>query len=144
MNPGGWLLAIIMLAMAGGIALYFRRSSIAREKARLEAYAAMPTKKYWGKQLSVPTDGPSCSAAKELADQRFKFDEAPCLPLAECTCKFACRCSYRLLEDRRSGKERREGYDRRDAVRYDPDNPPRRKGHDRRKDRDSPFKDYVI
>lgn len=145
MSPGSWLLVIlIVLALAAGIALYLRRSSIAKEKARLEAYAAMPTRKYWGKRLRVPTHGPSCLAAKKLANERFKFEEAPQLPLAECTCKFDCRCSYELLEERRSGKERREGYDRRDAVRYDPDNPPRRSGHDRRKDRDSPFKDYVI
>lgn len=145
MSPGGWMILIlIILVLAGGVVLYLRRLNGIREKARLEAYAAMPSKKYWGKQLTLPARGPACMAAKELADRRFKFDEAPHLPLTECTCKFDCRCSYKLLEERRSGKERREGFDRRPVVRYDPDNPPRRSGRDRRKDRDSPFKDYVI
>ncbi|MDI6750314.1 MAG: hypothetical protein ACOY6N_05865 [Pseudomonadota bacterium] len=145
MSPGGWLLVILVgLALAGSIALYLHRAHLAREKARLEAHAAPPPKQYWGKQLIVPTHGQVCLAAKELADRRFKFDEAPHLPLADCTCKFDCRCSYKLLEERRSGKERREGFDRRPVVRYDPDNPPRRSGRDRRKGKDTPFNDYVI
>lgn len=141
---GGLLVLLVVLALGGAIALYLRRVRIARERARLETYAAAPTKKYWGKRLTLPAQGHVCLAAQEIADTRFKFDEAPSLPLAECTCKFDCRCSYTLLEDRRSGKERREGIDRRPVVRYDPDNPPRRSGRDRRKGKDTPFNDYVI
>jgi hypothetical protein len=49
-----------------------------------------------------------------------------------------------MLEERRSGNDRRSGRDRRPAIRYDPDKPPRRSGRDRRKDKDTPFNDYVI
>lgn len=144
MSVGGWLLIfVVFIALAGGVALHLHRRRLAREKARLEALASQPQKKYWGKQVIVPTCGQVCLAARNLAERCFKLDEAPNLPLAECTCKLDCRCSYRLLEDRRSN-ERREGFDRRAAVRYDPDNPPRRSGRDRRKDKDTPFTDYVI
>lgn len=144
MSTGGWfLIFLIIIALGGGVAVHLHRRHLAREKARLEALAAQPQKKYWGKQLLIPADAHVCLAAQELAGRCLKLDEAPPLPLAECTCRIHCRCSYRLLEERRS-KERREGFDRRGAVRYDPENPPRRSGHDRRKDKDSPFTDYVI
>ncbi len=144
MSVGGWLLIfVVLIALGGGIALHLHHRRLAREKARLEALAAQPQRKNWGKQLIVPACGQVCLAAQNLAERRFRLDEASTLPLAECTCKLDCRCSYRLLEEKR-GYERREGFDRRGAVRYDPDNPPRRSGRDRRKDKDTPFTDYVI
>jgi hypothetical protein len=145
MTAGGWLfVSLVTLALAGVVALYLHRRRLAREKARLEAQAAPPPKRYWGKQLIIPPHGHVCLAARNLADRRFKLDDAPHLPLTECTCKFDCRCSYRMLEERRSGNDRRSGRDRRPAIRYDPDKPPRRSGRDRRKDKDTPFNDYVI
>ncbi len=48
----------------------------------------------------------ACDAAKQLTDKRFLSDEAPKLPLPECTAS-TCHCHYEHYEDRRDGEERR-------------------------------------
>lgn len=139
-----WLAAVLIFVVALGVILTLRRQRAAKEKAYLDALGAVPPKPVWGKHVMIPAKGPVCQAVKSIADTDFKAAEAPHLPLHECTHKFGCECEYRLLEDKRSGKERRDGVDRRPVVRYDPDNPPRRNGRDRREDKNTPFNDRAI
>lgn len=48
----------------------------------------------------------ACEAAKQLTDKRFLSNEAPKLPLPECTAS-ACHCRYEHYEDRRHSEDRR-------------------------------------
>lgn len=144
MSAGSWLPILILVAGAAAGVFYYRRARAKKEKARLKGRALPPKNVFWGKQFVAPKTGFVCEAAKMHADRCFKFDEAPAIPLPECTCKLDCRCTYLKLKERRSGNDRRSGRDRRPAIRYDPDKPPRRSGRDRRKDKDTPFNDYVI
>lgn len=139
-----WLLALLAIVIPLGLIVYLRKRQAAKERAYLTALAAEPETPVWGKQVAIPSQGYVCQAVRDIADTHFKQHEAPHLPLHECTHKFACQCKYQLLEDKRSGKERRDGIDRRPVVRYDPDNPPRRCGRDRREDKNTPFNDRTI
>ncbi|MEW6292682.1 MAG: hypothetical protein AB1544_05180 [Pseudomonadota bacterium] len=139
-----WLLAFLVVVPLLGLTVYLRRRRAAREQAYLEALAAPVEKPVWGKRVVIPPQGPACQAVKNIANTDFKTAEAPQLPLHACTHKFTCQCTYRQLEEKRSGKERRDGIDRRPVVRYDPENPPRRGGCDRRADKNTPFNDRAI
>lgn len=138
------MLAFLSVAILLGLIAYLRKRQADKERAYLAALAAEPETPAWGKQVVIPSQGFVCQAVRDIENTHFKKDEAPRLPLHECTHKFACQCKYQLLEDKRSGKERRNGHDRRPVVRYDPDNPPRRSGRDRRADKNTPFNDVVI
>lgn len=139
-----WLLALLVIAVVLALVVTLRKRQAAKDKAYLEVMAAPVEKPVWGKQVAIPPKGQVCQAAKNITSTEFKVDEAPHLPLHECTHKFNCQCKYQLLEDKRSGKERRDGDDRRPIVRYDPENPPRRSGRDRRKDKNTAFNDRAI
>lgn len=139
-----WLLALLAIVLLLGLIVYLRRRQAAKEKAYLAALAAEPETPVWGKQVAIPSQGYVCQAVRDIAGTHFMKDDAPHLPLHECTNKFACQCKYQLIKDKRSGKERRDGIDRRPVVRYDPDNPPRRSGRDRRKENNNPFNDGVV
>lgn len=52
----------------------------------------------------------ACEAAKQLTDKRFLSNEAPKLPLPECTAS-TCHCHYEHYEDRRDGEERRTPFE---------------------------------
>lgn len=139
-----WLLALLVIAVVLALVVSLRKRQAAKDKAYLEVMAAPVEKPVWGKQVAIPPKGQVCQAAKSITSTEFKVDEAPQLPLHECTHKFNCQCKYQLLEDKRSGKERRDGDDRRPVVRYDPENPPRRSGRDRREDKNTAFNDRAI
>ncbi len=139
-----WLPALLALVVVAGLVFHLRKRQAEKERAYLDALAAPVVKPVWGKQIDIPAHGHVCQAARDIADIEFRKDEAPPLPLRECTQKFDCRCKYRLLEDSRSGKERRAGIDRRPVVRYDPDNPTRRSGRDRREENNTAFNDLRI
>ena len=47
-----------------------------------------------------------CSAVKELGGQRFLSEEAPLLPLAECSNPQGCRCVYEHFDERRDNLRR--------------------------------------
>jgi hypothetical protein len=67
----------------------------------------------------------ACPIVEGLRDKRFLSDEAPRLPLSDCSSRWRCKCAYRHHVDRRAisrretdggrfpsprlGKERREG-----------------------------------
>jgi len=144
MPIGYWLSALLALLVVLGLVIYLHKRQTAKEKAYLAALAAPVEKRVWGKQVDIPAQGYVCQAVRDIADTRFKKQDAPHLPLHECTHKFGCQCKYQLLEDKRSGKERREGGDRRPVVRYAPDVPPRRSGRDRREENNTAFNDRAI
>lgn len=141
---GYWISALLAIVVALSLAIYLRKRQTAKERAYLEALAAPVEKPVWGKQVAIPSQGHVCQAVREIADVQFKKDEAPHLPLPECIYKSICQCKYKLIQEKRSGNERREGGDRRPVLRYDPDNPPRRSGRDRRKENNSAFNDGAV
>ena len=75
--------------------------------------------------VSVVGGSGACPAAQVLRDKRFLSNEAPVLPLPECSSPSLCKCVYCHYSDRRAilrretdrgrfprprlGKERREG-----------------------------------
>ncbi|MEE4163941.1 MAG: hypothetical protein V2I25_15670 [Woeseiaceae bacterium] len=52
----------------------------------------------------------TCSAVRELSDERFLAADAPRLPLPECDIAAHCECSFAHHKDRRSGKDRRSPF----------------------------------
>ncbi len=48
----------------------------------------------------------ACAAARELANVRFLADDAPMLPLKDCTNPSGCRCRYQHFDDRRTDARR--------------------------------------
>lgn len=59
----------------------------------------MYTGDYRAVALQHPAD--CCRSARALDGRRFLANNAPGLPLANCTSPGLCRCEYRLLTDRR-------------------------------------------
>lgn len=57
--------------------------------------------------ISVQAKALSCAASHELRKKRFLSNEAPVLPLAECTKRASCPCTYKHQDDRRN-KPRRD------------------------------------
>jgi hypothetical protein len=74
--------------------------------------------------VEIKACGPACDAVKRLSGKRFLADEAPLIPLSDCTLKSAgCdRCVYVHFDDRRAHRRRSvikdrsfQGQDRRGA-----------------------------
>lgn len=59
---------------------------------------------YRGVQVVTPPDG-CCSAAADIAGQRYLAHEVPRFPLDGCDSD-NCRCSYKLFNDRRTDLRR--------------------------------------
>lgn len=53
-----------------------------------------------------PPDDDACAAAVKLMGERFLADEAPRLPLSDCTHPAACHCVYQHFDDRRTEARR--------------------------------------
>ena len=71
--------------------------------------------------VSLVCESESCEEIGVLEDQRFLVNEAPAIPLQQCTSE-VCGCRYHHYKDRRSHSDRRqtpkraggeEGFDRR-------------------------------
>jgi len=56
--------------------------------------------------VTVNAGTASCPAALALKDVRILSEEAPRLPLAECTMPDDCHCTYRHHDDRRASPRR--------------------------------------
>lgn len=83
---------------------------------------------FWGVEMGQP----GCEAAHALLGQQFTFDEAPQLPLEDCS-SASCTCQFKGLKERRT-MVRRQQEDRRSALRFDKNRPPdRRSRKDRRR-----------
>lgn len=133
-----WLIATLVIAVAAWYFLKRRDSGIPAQ-----ATTKPPPKSVWGKLLVIPPGTTACQAAKAIEGQAFPRDELPVLPLVECTNRFNCKCRLDPLTEKRA-KERRSGTERRPNLRYDPENPQRRSGHDRREKNNTPFNDGQI
>jgi hypothetical protein len=83
---------------------------------------------FWGVKMYP---GSCEAAANELSDKEFTFDEAPDLPLEGCTAH-QCNCRLIGISDKRR-TDRRVKKEQRKKLRYDPSNPDRRSGKDRRR-----------
>jgi hypothetical protein len=66
-----------------------------------------PFKKSWH-AVSIAAGPLACPAAEGLRHTRFLSDEAPPLPLPECSSPWRCKCIYRHHSDRRATLRRRE------------------------------------
>lgn len=53
-----------------------------------------------------PDEHTSCEAARNLENIRFLADDAPMLPLSDCSNPAACRCKYQHYDDRRTDARR--------------------------------------
>ena len=82
---------------------------------------------FWGVEMC----NPGCEAARKLLGQQFTFDEAPALPLPDCS-SAPCTCQFKGLPDKRHSV-RRSGVDRRTDIRFDKDHPERRSRRGRRR-----------
>ena len=56
--------------------------------------------------VSVIAGPVACPAIEGLRDKRFLSDEAPLLPLPECSSPWGCKCTYRHFSDRRANPRR--------------------------------------
>ncbi len=115
------VLAIFMLRRAGGT-----KPSGAAAKPGASVPASIV-------RIHAPQDALSCESVQQLRDQRYSRDETPSLPLTSCTMPDNCRCRYIASTERRRIPDRRSGQDRRADMRFEPDKPPRRQNHGRRK-----------
>lgn len=53
-----------------------------------------------------PSDDFMCSEVERLLGERYLSEDAPSLPLAECSQPSACRCVYQHFDDRRTNVRR--------------------------------------
>ena len=67
-----------------------------------------------------PAQGRACAAVTAVAGMRFLSEDAPLLPLSDCTNPGGCRCIYKHYEDRRS-EVRRESDMGLPPKRHEPD-----------------------
>ena len=51
--------------------------------------------------VSIRCPGNACAAAKNLRETRFLSNDAPDLPLQDCSNRSTCNCRYKHFEDRR-------------------------------------------
>jgi hypothetical protein len=66
--------------------------------------------------VSVVGGTPACTAVAKLRGRRFLAEEAPRLPIVDCSAPASCRCTYRHFADRRATLRR--AADRGMAGRY--------------------------
>ena len=99
-----YALALIALLL---IWLFIRRRQAKQLEAALKADRRKTvTKNTAYHAVAIRVNGSCCDAARELQGHRFLSNEAPALPLPECTAA-DCNCRFAHYDDRRSGKDRR-------------------------------------
>ncbi len=57
--------------------------------------------------ISCRSGAGNCAAVETLKDQRFLVEDAPQLPLADCTSSERCKCKYLHHQDRRDNDDDR-------------------------------------
>jgi hypothetical protein len=85
------------------------------------------SQQFWG----VEIEHGGCDASMALAGKQFALEDAPKLPLPDCTAQI-CPCQYKALPERRS-QHRRTHEDRRDSLRFESGKEDRRSLKDRRR-----------
>jgi hypothetical protein len=71
----------------------------------IKAKPSVSTKQPWH-AVSVVAGPLHCPAVEGLRDKRFLSDQAPLLPLPECSSPSRCKCVYRHFADRRGAARR--------------------------------------
>ena len=97
-------------------------------KSRANALANGSVNKLFHGVAVRPRDDSCCAAVTSLDGQRFLSEEAPLLPLAECSDPTKCRCVYEHFDERRDNLRRESDVGL--PVRAYPDE--KRLGHGRR------------
>ena len=84
------------------------------------------TGQFWGVEIQRA----GCDAARALAGQKYPFENAPSLPLPDCSVPH-CSCTYIGLKDHRT--RQRRVLERRTELRFDKKKSDRRSHKERRK-----------
>src|ERR1700693_2283500 len=80
---------------------------MAKELRRMVTKTKLPgSLKQRGHAVSVVAGPVACPATVGLRHKRFLSDEAPSLPLPECSSPWRCKCIYRHFSDRRATPRR--------------------------------------
>ena len=126
---------LLLLVVGLLIAWYFYRQGLDKPEDRKErriSPALRNSSKYHA--VSVKPGAYACSAANNIAGQRFLASKAPSLPLPECDAS-ECDCHFVHHNDRRTGKDRRSPFTSGGvAAATGTFSGERRKGDDRRDD----------
>jgi len=101
---------LLLLVVGLLIAWYFYRQGLDKPEERKDRRIS-PTLKNRSKYhaVSIKPGAYACSAANELAGDRFLASEAPSLPLPGCDAD-DCDCHFTHHKDRRIGKDRRSPF----------------------------------
>ncbi len=101
---------LLLLVVGLLIAWYFYRQGLDKpgeRKDRRVSPALRDSARYHA--VSIKPGAYACSAANDIAGQRFLASEAPSLPLPDCDAA-DCECHFTHHNDRRSGKDRRSPF----------------------------------
>ena len=101
---------LLLLVVGLLIAWYFYRQGLDKPEERKERRTSPALKnssKYHA--VSVKPGAYACSAANNIAGQRFLASQAPTLPLPDCDAD-QCECHFMHHNDRRTGKDRRSPF----------------------------------
>ena len=128
---------LLLLVVGLLIAWYFYRQGLDKPEERKDrriSPALKNSSKYHA--VSIKPGAYACSAANDLAGDRFLASEAPSLPLPGCDAA-DCDCHFTHHKDRRTGKDRRSPFTSGGiAAATGTFAGERRKGEDRRDDSD--------
>ena len=101
---------LLLLVVGLLIAWYFYRQGLDKPEERKDrriSPALKNSSKYHA--VSIKPGAYACSAANDLAGDRFLASEAPSLPLPGCDAA-DCDCHFSHHKDRRTGKDRRSPF----------------------------------
>ena len=101
---------LLLLVVGLLIAWYFYRQGLDKPEERKDRRIS-PVQKDRAKYhaVSIKPGAYACSAANDIAGQRFLAAEAPNLPLPGCDAA-ECECHFTHHKDRRTGKDRRSPF----------------------------------
>ena len=109
--PSIFLSIVILLLLAGLILYGFKPYDYGgskrhvRKPERSNPGAGKPSDARW-RSVKIRPGAAPCRAITEVTGRIFLAQDAPSLPLQNCS-KENCQCRYVFLEDRRSGDDRR-------------------------------------
>ena len=101
---------LLLLVVGLLIAWFFYRQGLDKPEERKDRRLSPPLKndsRYHA--VSIKPGAYACSAANDLAGDRFLASEAPSLPLPGCDAA-DCDCHFTHHKDRRTGKDRRSPF----------------------------------
>lgn len=102
------LLALLLILLVAIWLIFRLRRGTGDIQATATERPKQPVSAYHAVSIKL-SDFP-CTAAKDLASQRFLSSEAPKLPLSGCTNASTCSCRFVHHKDRRTGKDRRSPF----------------------------------